>query len=154
MRVHASSGASAEAMAIARSVLELLAPSTESDTAELFFNAVMGTIAELLTRLTPVERERFLTSLNGTCPSGQRSWRGWQWLAVASAAFLSEPRTFIALAESFLRGGRQAAATLWYAVAYDLLALYDRWLPAAAAAEEIRAELRTAAGVPACMRGL
>lgn len=154
MRVHASSGASAEAIAIARSVLELLARSTESDTAELFFNTVMGTIAELLPRSTPVDRERFLTSLNERCPSGQRSWRGWQWLAVASASFRTEPRAFIALAESFLRGGRQAAATLWYAVAYDLLALYDRWSPAAAAAEEIRAELRTAAGVPACMRGL
>lgn len=154
MRVHASSGASAEAMAIAPSVLELLAPSTESDAAELFFNGIMGTVAELLPRLTPTERARFLTSLNGACPSGQRSWRGRQWLAVASATVLADPRAFIALAESFLRGGRRSAATLWYAVAYDLLAVYDRLSPAAPAAAEIRAELRTAAAVPACMRRL
>lgn len=154
MRVHVANGASAEAMAVASSLLEFLSPLMDSETAELFFNTVMGTVAELLTRLTPAERQRFVTSLNGICPSDQRSSRGSQWLAVAAATLRTDPRAFIALAESFLRGGRQTAATLWYAVAYDLLAVYDRFSSATAAAEDIRAELRTAAAVPACMRRL
>jgi hypothetical protein len=152
MRVHVASGASAEAMTIGRALVDCLAPLMESETAELFFNAVIATVAELFVRLTSAERRRFLTSLNEIHAPEKRSWRGWEWLTVASAAVVADPRPFIALAEAFLRGGRQCAPTLWYAVAYELLAIYDRFSSGAAAAADLRAELGTATGVPGCMR--
>ena len=137
MRVDVASGATGDATRLGAELLSVLGSTgvtgstsdprarltapTDARVAELFYNFVMETIAELLAALPASEAGAVVRSLSLTPPSAdRRAWRGWTWLAIKAAALSDDPSHFLTAAEPFLRAGRQTTPSLWYAVALDL----------------------------------
>ena len=171
MRVEAAAGASRQAIGRGVRLLEYIAAvqaegsgaesggrtgtQLDAQVAELFFNLVVETLAELLVPLAVPDARAVLSSLSLIYePSVGRSWRGREWLAIRSASLGAHAREFLVAATPFLRAGRGTTPTLWYAVAFDLMQTYWALDPVAAQAgiEEIATELATSPRVPECMR--
>lgn len=171
MRVDVARGATRDAMQLGTRLLECLAgvglegPFREWRTpvgalmdarqVEFYFDLVTQTAAELLAPLPVKEaRDLFPRSLRMHGLGIRRPWRGWEWLAIKTAALGDDRRCFLERAYPFLGAGRGETPTLWYAVAVDLARAYCAVdpTPDLAPLEEIFAELAVAPRVPACMR--
>src|SRR5215212_7831401 len=87
----------------------------------------METIADALVPLSEVDVADALQELRRESVTGMvRTCRGSDWLAIKTAALEPTADGFLQLAIPFLAAGRLTTATLWYAVALDLVRAFRR----------------------------